>query len=192
MFFILIIGLSDALFFTLPFWEYCIALDVENSKDLWGAYVISGEGEKNVAIKLLDPQNTIEYTNVEDTREGKFHISNPKGGIHRLCFIPTDKLQKTVSFEMYTEESIEGKLATDESIEPFHAALKKVSRNLEGIHRNFHFYQRREKIHREISERNCDKILWTAGFKFFILILISFLQLWGLKKILDSSKAVKI
>lgn len=185
--------LANGLFFTLPSRkETCIGLEVKNAHDLWGAYVVSGQGDKNVNVIVFDPKNVVEFVNEKDSREGKFHIVKPTWGTHRICFKAMDGVIKTISFELTTEESNENAIATDEELEPFDANLKKITRGLENVNRNLHFYQRREKTHRDLSERTCDRVLWVAGFKFVSLIAVSFLQIWGLKKILSSSSTAKV
>jgi hypothetical protein len=193
MFYFLFLGLVQGIFFTLNSkTEFCIGVEVKKSKELWGDYVISGEGDKNVITTLYDPKNIVEYISEKDTREGKFAIKKPAGGIHRTCFKATDGVQKTVSLEINTEEPPEDKVITEEEIEPFQINLKRALRSIESINRNLHFYQRREKVHRDLTEKTCDRVLWTAVIKLLTIFSISLLQGWGVTKLLSSSQTSKI
>ena len=193
MFLVFLVCVANAVFFSLPSHQpLCIGVDVKKSKDLWGAYVVSGIGDKNTVVTLKDPKNVVEFVNDPSSRDGKFHIHKPIAGVHYLCFKATDGEPKTISFDLCTEEPKEGKLATEEELEPFEASLKKITRGVENVSRNLHFYQRREKVHRDLSERTCDRVLWVAGFKIFALASISVLQIYALKKILSSSNSNKV
>ena len=193
MFLVFLIYAANAVFFSLPERkELCIGVEVRKTQDLWGAYVVSGAGDKNVIVTLRDPKNIVEFVNDPFSRDGKFHINKPTPGTHRLCFKATDGKPKTISFDLYTEEPKEGNIATDGELEPIEVNLKKISRAVDNVSRNLHFYQRREKAHRDLSEKTCDRVLWVAGFKIFTLASISMLQIYALKKILTSSSSNKV
>jgi tetrahydromethanopterin S-methyltransferase subunit B len=165
---------------------------VRNSKELWGAYIISGEGEKNVKVTLYDPKNIVEFLSDEDSREGKFKVKKPSAGNHRLCFKSSDTLVKSISFEIKSESVPVDVITVEEQVEPLEIGLRQVGRNMESVYRNLHFYSRREKVHRDISERNCEKILWAAILKISCLVTITLLQIWGLTHILERSSTNKI
>lgn len=172
--------------------EHCIGHFVKSSPELWGAYVISGEGEKNVKVTLYDPKNIVEYISDEDTREGKIKVKKPSSGMHRLCFRSSDTNSKSISFELKSESSSVETVTVEEQVEPLEIGLRQVSRNMESVYRNLHFYQRREKTHRDISERNCDKIMWAAIVKITCLVTITLLQIWGLTHVLNQTSSNKI
>ena len=193
MFILLLIYTTQGIFFQLTSKsEYCIGNFVRNSKELWGAYVISGEGEKNVKVTLYDPKNVVEFLSDENSREGKFKVKKPSSGNHRLCFLSSDDLVKSISFEVKTDSAPVDVITVEEQVEPLEIGLRQAGRNMESVYRNLHFYSRREKVHRDISERNCDKILWAAILKITSLVTITVLQIWGLTHILDTSSANKI
>ena len=165
---------------------------MKRTKELWGAFLISGDSEKNVQVALYDPKNIVEYLSDANAREGKFNIKKPSLGVHRLCFKSLDSSMKSVNFEIKSEESNTDLLALDEEIEPFQQSLSTLSRNVETVNRNLHFFQRREKVHRDISERNCDRILWAAGFKIACLIAVAGFQVWGVTYILNKRTSNKV
>ena len=188
-----LISSAFALNFNIPgHTETCIGIEVDKNQEFWGGYVISGDGDKNVITTILDPNKIIEYISAEKSREGTFKINKPSVGIHKICFKSLDAFLKTVSFDINTGDIMPEKLASGENIEPIQMNLRRVSRQLEGVTRNLHFYQRREKVHRDLSEKTCDRILWAAGFKFITIFLLFFLQIWGLTKLLNSKQGVKV
>ena len=184
---------TNGVFFTLKNkGETCIGIKVKGREVLWGEYVLSGENEKEVIVTLYDPKNTIEYSNAKNTREGKFHIKNPSNGTHRLCFkLKFNERSVNVSFEMKTEELAELNFINEGQIQPFENKLSGTLRNLKNVMRNIKFYQRRERVYNSLSEKTCERLLWTAGLKVFGLLFIFLLQIFGITKIL-SSTSIKV
>lgn len=193
MFLLLILHITQGIFIQLNSKvEQCINHYVKDSPELWGAYIISGEGEKNVKVTLYDPKNVVEYISDENSREGKIKVKKPSSGVHRLCFRSSDNQSKSISFELKSEISSVETVTVEEQLEPLEIGLRQASRNMESVYRNLHFYQRREKTHRDISERNCDRIWWATILKITCLVTITLLQIWGLTHILNRSSSNKI
>jgi emp24/gp25L/p24 family/GOLD len=193
MILILFISFCQGIYFTLSDKrEYCIGVTVKNAKELWGQYIISGEGDKNVVITMKDSSDKLEFASKRNSREGKIHVKSPKEGTHSLCFKSKDSKPKAISFDVHSDETSDGKVATDDEIEPFQKSLKKVGRTVDIVYRNLRFYKLREKVHRDLSEKTCDRVIWATGFKVFSLVLVSLLQIWGLTKMISSSSSHKV
>jgi hypothetical protein len=193
MLFLLLLSSAQSLYFNLNGnAETCLGIEVSENQELWGAYVISGHNDKKVRVALLDPKGITIYISADNTREGSFSAKRPAGGIHRLCFRSLDAITKVVSFEVNTGNIQPEKIATEDSITPLENSLQQVSKLIDSVYRNLHFYQRRERVHRDLTERTCDRVRWAAGFKFFCLLAICALQLWGLTRLLSNPKAVKV
>ncbi|CAG9321168.1 unnamed protein product [Blepharisma stoltei] len=176
-----------ASFFTLPpRVETCFQLTTAKGSDIWGAYVISGEGDTKVITRVHKPDGIIIWQNPRDTREGSFDFVSENGGKYKLCFRTMDSLAKTVSFEFNSQDKTQFKeLPKEEEIGPINDGLTKMNKELDKIYRNIHFYQRREKVHRDLAERTCDRVLWTVLIKIAVLVLISFSQIYMLRKFLE-------
>lgn len=184
-----IIVASHALFFTLPGRiEKCIQVQTVRGADVWGAYVISGEGDTMVISRVHQPDDTVIWQNQRNTREGSFEFVSENGGIYKLCFRALDAISKTVSFEFTSQDKSELKaLAKEEELAPLSEGLVQLTRELDKIYRNIHFYERREKVHRDLSERTCERVLWTSVIKMGVLASISGFQIYMLKSFFNSN-----
>ena len=92
---------------------------------------------------------------------------------------------------MKTEELAELNFINEGQIQPFENKLSGTLRNLKNVMRNIKFYQRRERVYNSLSEKTCERLLWTAGLKVFGLLFIFLLQIFGITKIL-SSTSIKV
>lgn len=194
VFLTMLIGTASALFFNLPGKsEQCFSVNLSRGAEIWGAYVVSGEGDQNVLTRVTGPDGRVHYQSKPKTREGSFELNPEPAGEYRLCFQAKDKNAKTISFEFSSQDKpADDKLATEEEINPFKETLRQLSRNLDSIYRNIHFYERREKIHRDLAERTCDRVLWTAMGKILVLCVISFTQIFMLRRFFESKKSTGV
>ncbi|CAG9335902.1 unnamed protein product [Blepharisma stoltei] len=190
----LLVGTAHALFFNLPGkTEQCFAVTVSRGAELWGVYIVSGEGDQNVLARVTGPDGRVHFQSKPKAREGSFELTPEPTGDYRLCFQAKDSRQKTISFEFSSQEKVvEDKLATEEEMTPLKETLKQLSRNLDSVYRNIHFYERREKIHRDLAERTCDRVLWSAMGKIFVLCVISLMQIFMLRSFFDSKKSTGV
>lgn len=110
-----------------------------------------------------------------------------------MCFKALDRHSKTVSFEFTSqEEAEEGSLATEEELTPLRNGLKQLSKKLDSVYRNLHFYERRERIHRDLIEQTCDRVLWAGLSKMLVLISVSCLQVYLLRGFFEGKKGTSI
>jgi hypothetical protein len=139
--------------------------------------VISGKGEENVITRVSNPMGRIEYMSPRKSKEGKFQGVAKDAGMHALCFRTIDKESKVVSFEFGLDEDgpSEDHLAKDSSIDPLSNSLRSLSKQLDSVYRNVHFYQRREKVHRDLTEQTCDRVVASAIVKMIVLAVVGFL-----------------
>lgn len=179
-----------AMFFTLPgHTEYCFSLDGKTSQKLWGAYIISGEGDMNVLSRLYNSQRKAKYISPKKTREGKFDIILDHDETYNFCFKSLDSYTKTISFEYSQDENKEELiLAGEDQFQPINDEVLTASSLLESIYRNLHFYERRERVHRDLTEKTCDSILLSVLIKIIILCLLSLIQIYVLKSLFNTNK----
>ena len=180
----LLYACTHALYFTLdPTKEQCFGLSVGKGKSFWGEFVISGQGEENVITRVTGPGGKIDYMSPRKAKEGKFQNKSEAGGIHNLCFRTVDKAQKTISFEFALEDEAQNEdaLLSNENIDPLSNSLRDLGKQLDGVYRNIHFYQRREKVHRDLTEQTCDRVMFAAVVKMIVLTLVGFLQIYILR-----------
>jgi hypothetical protein len=76
-------------------------------------------------------------------------------------------------------------LASEEHLKPLENELRVLSNKLDSVYRNINFYERREKTHRDLIERTCDRVLWSVLGKIVILSSIAFTQIYMLKTTFD-------
>jgi len=162
----------NAVYFSLPgHKEQCFSLSVGKGNKLYGAFIVSGKGDENMIARVFSPDGKVDYQSPRKSREGNFEITSDSGGKHKLCFKSIDSNTKNVSFEFDTRPEIEvDKLATE--VEPLTLKLTGVSAQLDTVYRNIHFYERRERVHRDLIEQTCDRVLWSALLKILVLATV--------------------
>ena len=179
----LLILSSYALFFTLPgYMEFCFTIDGKESSKIWGAYIVSGSEDTKVLTRLFDANRKTLYTSSKSSREGKFETAVTVDQIYELCFKALDFSEKSISFEFSQESQIEEfALAKDDQFEPLNDDIQNLVKNLDTVYRNIHFYERRERVHRDLAEKTCDDLLWSVLIKIAVLCVLSLSQIYALK-----------
>jgi hypothetical protein len=182
---------AQGLFFTLePGREQCFSLTVGKGHSFGGAYLISGKGEEFVMTRVYSPSNKIVYNNTPKTKEGEFKLNSAEGGIYKLCFRPIDSSPKVISFEFEHEwdELDDDDFATEEALRELGTSVRELFKNLHTISRNIHFFERRERTHRDLTEQTCDRVAWSGLVKMLVLGVITFTQIFMLKRLFENKK----
>jgi hypothetical protein len=94
-----------------------------------------------------------------------------------------DKVDKVISFEFALEDNgpDEATLAKGGSVDPLSNTLRDLAKQLDAVYRNVHFYQRREKVHRDLTEQTCDRVVFSAIIKMIVLAMVGFIQIYVLR-----------
>ena len=149
--------------------------------------MFTGVYEENVIARVKSPSGYILHQNPRFTREGKFNLTSSEDGVHRLCFRGTDNAEKIISFDFgLRDEKKDPELVTDDELRPLSIGLNVMGKKFDIIYRNIHFYQLRERTHRDLTERTCDRILWSAIGKMGILGVICLVQIYILKALFSA------
>lgn len=181
----------SALYFPLDYrQERCIGLDLTLNQAFSGAYIVSGQGENNVMVRVETPSRQVLYHSPPKTREGKFELISTEKGKHRLCFKAFDRWPKNVSFEFTTPKG-EKELLTDQELLPLYEETIAMRKGYDTIQRNIRFTKQQEITHRDLTERTCDRVLWCALLKIAVLVFVSGVQVVVLRKV-GSGSAGKI
>lgn len=183
----------QGLFFSLePGLEQCFSLHVVKGHNFGGAFLISGRGEEFVITRIISPTNKVLYHSPPKSKSGEFKLAGEESGLHKLCFRPIDSSPKVVSFEFeHTwDELDEENYATEDSLRELGSTVRELSANLNAISRNIHFFTRRERTHRDLTEQTCDRVAWSGLMKMMILGAITFTQIFLLKKLFDNKSQV--
>ncbi|OMJ74094.1 hypothetical protein SteCoe_27080 [Stentor coeruleus] len=195
MILILLLSLANSISITIEGKETikCFYQYVNSGNELNGAYVISGEKDQNVLTTLKDPNGKIIYTSPIRSREGKFDFKAENDSKYKLCFQSADATTKSISFEMYSQDGLqEENFATQDEVAPLRSSFRKVSRSLDTVYRNIQFYERRERTHRDLTETTCDRVLFSGIIKMVVLALISLSQIWMMRSLFNSKRAVAV
>jgi len=185
-----LLGVVHALYFTLPgYQQLCFGLTVGKGGSFHGAYVVSGQGERNVLVRVVAPEGTVQFTSPPRSNEGSFELISSEGGTHNLCFRVADSTQKTIAFEYTAAEAKEAELATETELDPLQDSISVMAKSMDKVYRNIHFFERRERVHRDLTERTCDRVLWSALVKMFVLAIITCVQVYVLRGFFDSKTA---
>lgn len=185
----------QSLFFTLEAGkEQCFSLAVEKGHSFGGAFLISGKGEEFVMTRVIGPNNMLLYSSPTKAKEGEFKLSSAEGGMHKLCFRPTDSSPKVISFEFDHEwdELDDDTFATEETLRELGTSVRELYKNMSNISRNIHFFERREKTHRDLTEQTCDRVAWSGLVKMLVLGGITMTQLFILKRLFDNKSPSSI
>ena len=162
--------------------EFCFTIDGKESSKIWGAYIVSGSEDTKVLTRLFDANRKTLYTSSKSSREGKFETTVTVDQIYELCFKALDFSEKSISFEFSQESQIEEfALAKDDQFEPLNDDIQNLVKNLDTVYRNIHFYERRERVHRDLAEKTCDDLLWSVLIKIAVLCVLSLSQIYALK-----------
>lgn len=185
-----LLSLASALYFTLPgYQQLCFGLTVGKGNSFHGAYVVSGQNERNVLVRVVAPGGSVQFTSQPKSSEGSFDLTSAEGGTHDLCFRVADSTQKSIAFEYSASENKEAELATETELDPLQDSIATMARSMDKIYRNVHFFERRERVHRDLAERTCDRVLWSALVKMFVLAIITCVQVYVLRGFFDSKTA---
>ena len=143
----------------------------------------------NVLTRLFDSKKKIKFASESGTREGKLELIANENQLYELCFKSVDSDDKTVSFELSQNELSQVVTpVSNDGFEPLSDDLSESTSLLEGVYRNLQFYEERERINRDLTERTCDSILWSVLLKIAVLCGISLTQLYVLKGIFNMDK----
>lgn len=182
-----LIVLAHALYFTLPGnSKRCIDQTLSPGESLSGQFMISGTSEELVFTRLLSPDGKIIYKNPLGKSEGSFSIDHPEPGTHHLCFQSFDRASKSVSFSLKTTDSQSSGVLGAE-IDPLFAAITKLAAHTDRALITIRFYQRRERVHRDLTEATCDRVLYTALAKVAALFAVSVVEVYILLRGFQSS-----
>ena len=183
----------QGLYFVLNgYQQLCMGLTVGKGNAFRGAYVVSGQGERNVLVRVVAPEGTVQYSSPPRSNEGSFELTSAEGGTHNLCFRVADSTQKTISFEYTASEAKEAELATESELDPLQESISSMSKYMDKVYRNIHFFERRERVHRDLTERTCDRVLWSALVKMFVLAIITCVQVYVLRGFFDGKTSKPI
>jgi hypothetical protein len=164
----------------------CFGIHVATGHKILGDYVVSGFGEDKVLTRVITPSKLIEYEGVRLSSEGKFEIEAKETGVYNLCFNNLDSNSNVISFDYRHWDLADSEgLASEEHLKPLENELRVLSNKLDSVYRNINFYERREKTHRDLIERTCDRVLWSVLGKIVILSSIAFTQIYMLKTTFD-------
>lgn len=176
--------LASALYFPLDYRvERCLGIDLLSPTQAFsGAYMVSGQGENNVMVRVEAPSKHVLYHSTPKSREGKFDLVSEEPGRHRLCFKAFDRWPKNISFELQTTKP-EPELLSDKELLPLLQDTVVMKRGYETIQRNIRFTKQQERTHRDLTERTCERVVWCALVKVVVLGLVAVLQVVVLRKV---------
>lgn len=185
--FLLLICSAHAMYFVLPGQTtQCFGMSVTTGHKIWGDYLVSGFGEDKVITRVTTPSKLIEYEGAHLSSEGKFEIVAKETGAYNLCFKNLDSNPNVINFDYRHWDLADSEgLASEEHLKPLEDELRVLSNKLDSVYRNINFYERREKTHRDLIERTCDRVLWSVLGKVVILSSIAFTQIYMLKTTFD-------
>lgn len=184
MLFILLLNLVNSLHFEISGRgsKKCFSLYSESKSEVTMTYIISGKKDQSIFTTLANPVGALLYASPPRTREGKLEIRVQQTGTYFLCFESKDSSSKTISFDFFpsnTQEDLQ--FLTGSQTISLKISLHKLGGQFDSVFRNLQFYESREKIHRDLTEKTCNLIFNVILFKTLVLTLVTLGQLSVLK-----------
>jgi hypothetical protein len=176
--------------------DFCVNKEVEKDDILKGSFVISGEKEDSVQVTLIGPNSFLYYENKFGNYlkpNGEFTITIETGGKYDLCFSNKYNHSSIVAFEFLTinESGHLLSIAKDEVMEDMYKNVTNVSYLFEEIEKNLKFYAERKETHATILKDAMNTVQKVNIYKISIIILISLLQIFFIKKLFKSRDYTK-
>ncbi|CAG9311057.1 unnamed protein product [Blepharisma stoltei] len=183
--------LTTGVFFDIPgHTEKCFREFTIVGSEVHGSYVVSGRADYNVRAIVTNPDDEIIYKSPYRSREGNFVFHSERGGYYKVCFKSIDGKLKTVNFEFSVKNKENNSVAKHDELQPLLKNLNEMENSLERVKNNIKFYQRREAVHRDLTENTCDWVLRSAFLKLVALVLISSVQIYLIKKSIGGKEFV--
>eukprot|EP00695_Tsukubamonas_globosa_P000177 TRINITY_DN1130_c0_g1_i1.p1 TRINITY_DN1130_c0_g1~~TRINITY_DN1130_c0_g1_i1.p1 ORF type:complete len:201 (-),score=50.08 TRINITY_DN1130_c0_g1_i1:66-668(-) len=172
--------------------EECFYEDIEKPgvKVLLQFQVSSG-GFLDIDVNIYNPDNNVIHSVTRES-EGRFTFTSDKKGTYRFCFgnMMSTVTPKTVSFNIVAGDSLDPSLAKLENLDPIERSIVRLSEGLNAIQNEQKYLRMRERTHRDTSESTNSRVLWWSIFEAFVLVGMSVLQVFFLKRFFEVKRAV--
>ncbi len=159
--------------------------------------MISGQEEDKTHTRIKGPHSTDYYDNkiiesqsFKSSEEIKIKIEF--SGVYSLCFISKSNSDIVTSFEYFTanESGHLINIAKNGVFEEIYKNVTTVSYLFEEIERNLKYYVERKETHAKIIEDVIALIGKLTFYKIFIILLITCLQIFLIRKFFKSDKQI--
>ena len=167
------LALAEGLYFQLPGnSKRCLTESVGPGATITGEFVVSGIAEALVLTRLYDPDGKIAFKNPIGKAEGRFELQSPAGGNYQLCFQAFDRAAKTISFDL--QSTVSGlEFASEADLDPLEVTIDEIAKHTDRVLRNLKFFQLRERVHRDLTERTCTNVAWSGLAKVVVLLAVA-------------------
>eukprot|EP00828_Plagiopyla_frontata_P044202 TRINITY_DN7142_c0_g1_i1.p1 TRINITY_DN7142_c0_g1~~TRINITY_DN7142_c0_g1_i1.p1 ORF type:complete len:175 (+),score=30.07 TRINITY_DN7142_c0_g1_i1:138-662(+) len=160
------------------------------------SYVVSGVGQKEVALKIYEEfsDNRI-ATLFQQQGQAEFsHTFEAKkdNQIVKICFENQDSNKKNLQFDFKLISEKQKDLVTKDDLGQLMYQLKSSQRGLFKIYENQQIQQIRDETHAKRLEKIETKVKWSSILKISILILLCIAQIYVLTGLFSKKSASSV
>lgn len=150
-------------------------------------------GFYDIDVEIKDPTNAILHQD-ERTSSGKFTIEANMDGPYQFCMSnhKSSQAPKVIIFEIDKSELPRKWSATEGGEEGKDDETNKLASMVDNLmlatisaRHDVRYLTTRDRIHRIINEKTNSTVVWWTGIEFFLLLMVTFLQVWYLKRFFE-------
>jgi hypothetical protein len=170
----------------------CFSKYVSIHNTLHLSFIVTGdEDTQKTSVYLYDSDNIIVFQKV-NSEDGEFDYEPKKDGNYKLCIHPGHEKPHFISFEFYAkfEAGHILNLAKDENIHDMKRDVSEIAILFEEIEENVRFIMDRRNKHNSLTSDFMEALKHITIFKVVVIILVSLLQIWLIKRFYINSKKV--
>uniref|UniRef100_A0A0N5C3P4 GOLD domain-containing protein n=1 Tax=Strongyloides papillosus TaxID=174720 RepID=A0A0N5C3P4_STREA len=195
----LIISLANGYYLTLDLGEEeCYFERVEEKTTIGVIFEVADGGFLDVDFRILDPNKTI-VAKGEREFSVKHTVTAQHSGVYTICFsnIYTTQYPKSLHFDVYTEapdSKDDGKSLHGNDIDPTikqnEEMIDELMDSVLSVKREQEYMMIRENVHLNINKNTNNRITLWAIFECILLLVITFGQIYHLKKFFEVKRVV--
>jgi len=170
--------------------EQCFfeSVSKENVKVQVQFQVASG-GFLDIDFKMYGPKNDLVHQ-IDRETEGKFTLTAVDAGDYKLCFsnAMSTLTPKVVSFTVHVGDVMDPHLTKIDHSDPIVKSIMRLTEGLSEIQNEQKYLRMREHNHRDLAEETNDKILYWSIVEAIVLVIMSVVQVFVLKRFFREDK----
>uniref|UniRef100_A0A0K0FNY1 Suppressor/enhancer of lin-12 protein 9 (inferred by orthology to a C. elegans protein) n=1 Tax=Strongyloides venezuelensis TaxID=75913 RepID=A0A0K0FNY1_STRVS len=195
----LIISSTNGYYLTLDLAkEECYYERVEENTTIGVIFEVTDGGFLDIDFRILDPNKTV-VAKSEREFSVKHTLTSQQSGVYTICFsnIYTTQYAKSLHFNVYTEapdnkdndKSLHGN-NINPTIQQNKDMIDKLMDSVLSIKREQEYMMIREIVHLNINRSTNNRITLWAIFECILLLVITFGQIFNLKKFFEVKRVV--
>ena len=140
--------------------------------------------------QILGPDNRVIYSGERESN-GKYTFAAHMDGVYKYCFSNemSSMTPKNVMFSMDVGDAPKDHLQGDDQSK-LEEMVGELSQGLAVIKHEQEYMEVRERIHRMINDNTNSRVVWWSVFEAFLLIAMTFGQIYYLKRFFEVKRVI--